>query len=294
MSKNKSFIIVLTFFSLWIAVFFNENIENFLAYTLILSFGIIHGANDLKLIMKNMNTPTQHSFLKILSTYIFFVLLSSTIFYFFPLFALILFILFSAYHFGEEHLSSKSFKKNKLIIGTYFVHGLLIFSILFYTNSSEVSSIFKEITGVYPTQLLFERILYVTLFLLLVLFTLNTLNKTLSIEKVLEESFYILILYIVFNTASLVWSFAIYFVYWHSIPSLIRQVHYLYGNNKINNFKSYIKSSFIYWLLSIAALAIVYFFFNGNKSLFTPILFVMLASITFPHVWVISKLDTNY
>ena len=51
--KNlDSFIIVTTFLFLWIAINFGKNVEDMVAYFLILTFGILHGANDLKLIHK--------------------------------------------------------------------------------------------------------------------------------------------------------------------------------------------------------------------------------------------------
>ena len=294
MTDYKSFIIVATFFSLWIAVFFSYEVENFLAYILILSFGIIHGSNDLKLVERKYVNLKKSFFIKILSIYVLFVLGTSVIFYFFPMISLTLFVLFSAYHFGEEHLSNTIKRTNIVASFTYLSHGLLLFSIIFYTNYSSVSTIIKEITGVDIPYIFFRNFFYISLSLTVISFLLHLKTKTVTLLKIIEESFYLLILYVIFRTASLIWSFAIYFVFWHSIPSLIRQVNYLYGNYKLSSFREYLRSSFVYWLISIIGLGVIYFLFSKNQTYFTPILFILLACITFPHVWIISRLDKDY
>ncbi|WP_299712508.1 Brp/Blh family beta-carotene 15,15'-dioxygenase [uncultured Tenacibaculum sp.] len=294
MADYKNITIFSTFLSLWIAVFFNYDIENFLAYVLILSFGVLHGANDLKLIEKKHVDFNRKLFLKVLFTYLLIILGITSIFFFFPLFALSLFILLSSYHFGEEHLSSKLKKSSVLTTISYTIHGLLVFSILFFSNSQSTSVIINDITGFYPNEEIFKYALYTLLILMSITFIICSKIKLIKIIDIVEECFYLLILYVIFKTASLLWSFAIYFVFWHSIPSLVRQVRYLYGNNKRASFKAYLKSSFIYWILSLIGLGILYLIFSENETVFTPILFIMLATITFPHVWIISRLDKDY
>nr|WP_289644372.1 hypothetical protein [Maribacter aestuarii] len=69
-----SFAIVATFFSLWLAVSFEKDIEDIMAYVLILTFGILHGANDIKLLQKvNKKINTKKGFLITLFYYVLFV-----------------------------------------------------------------------------------------------------------------------------------------------------------------------------------------------------------------------------
>lgn len=294
MIDYKSFIIVATFFSLWISVYFSIEVESFLAYILILSFGIIHGANDLRLIERKYINFNKSVFTKILTAYILFIAITGSVFYFFPITALTLFVIFSSYHFGEEHLSSKIDKSMRISSLLYTVHGLLIFSIIFFCNQDAVIEIIQEITDKIVPSHYFSVFLDGTIISLSLLFLVKYRMKEIKLLEILEEAFYLLILYVIFKTASLIWSFAIYFVFWHSIPSLIRQVKYLYGNHKTSSFKDYLKSSFLYWAISIIGLIVIYFTFNNNENLFTPILFILLACITFPHVWIISRLDKDY
>ena len=93
----KNIILVLTIFGLWLSTQISPQVQDYLAYGLILTFGVLHGANDITLISSLSNkNPTR----KLLGMYLgamglvtFFFLISRG-------FALVFFILISAYHFG--------------------------------------------------------------------------------------------------------------------------------------------------------------------------------------------------
>jgi len=71
------------------------------AYFLVISIGIIHGSNDIEILLK---TSFWSSSKKLsLLVYIGVVGVSALFYYLFPLVAIVLFILVSAYHFGEQH-----------------------------------------------------------------------------------------------------------------------------------------------------------------------------------------------
>jgi uncharacterized membrane protein YdjX (TVP38/TMEM64 family) len=90
--------LVFSFFSLWLSVYLNATAEGVLSYLLILSIGIMHGANDLKLV----NT-TSKDFITKLGIYIALVIIAALFFLQFLPLATALFIFLSAYHFGEQH-----------------------------------------------------------------------------------------------------------------------------------------------------------------------------------------------
>ena len=101
----------------------------------------------------------------------------------------------------------------------------------------------------------------------------------------------LLILY--FFTVSLtdlVLSFAIYFVLWHSLPSIIEQTKFIYGFSEKKTYQTYFKKAFIYWIMSLFGLFITYYFFKESQSQLLSIFFSFLAAITFPHTFVISKI----
>ena len=138
MKKIYNFSIILSFVGLWVTSIFSGNTEIILGFFLIFSFGILHGSNDLLLIHTFSNIPSRLMFLKILGLYIAIILLAVMLFYFIPSIALILFVLFSAFHFGEQHWESKQLNiSSTLSQFFYFFYGLLVLQILFVLNADD-------------------------------------------------------------------------------------------------------------------------------------------------------------
>jgi Brp/Blh family beta-carotene 15,15'-monooxygenase len=104
-----------------------------------------------------------------------------------------------------------------------------------------------------------------------------------------EEIILIILLFIIFNIASLIAGFAIYFIIWHSIPSLRDQIVELHSDFNKNTILLYLKNSALYWLISIISLFILYYVVNDDK-LFISLFFSFLSAITFPHVLVMFNL----
>jgi len=290
--KLNSFIIVATFFSLWLAVQFEEDIENIFAYVFILSFGILHGANDLKLIQHSEASQlSKWRFIKVLFYYVLFVLASAFLFYFLPVLALFLFILFSGYHFGEQHWRTRIERNSIIGHSFFFVYGIFLLCLLFSAHLNTVVGIIFTITGktilenIFLSALIFSGIAMIILY-----FFLAIENKKLQ-RSFIKEIFYLVVFFIVFNTASLLWAFAIYFVFWHSIPSLIDQVDYLFGSLTKSTIIEYIKYSFPYWLISLIGIAVILYLFKDDLETSLSFFFSFLAAITFPHVLVINRIN---
>ena len=285
---NKT-IILLSFLGLWLTSYLNAEMQLILGLSLIFSFGILHGANDLELI-NQMESVRKVKFVKILAVYIFMILLSVLLFMQIPFFALMLFILVSSYHFGEQNWQKFLRKCDKLISrllqGSY---GLLILSALFYFNIDETQKIINKITHVTIIESQFLLIFLAATLLYVVLSILILIRKNELLVSFIEQSFYILILCVIFKVANLILGFAIYFILWHSIPSLHDQIKFLHGSYNIENFKKYFKSAFWYWIISLFGIFILYFI-SKDMVIFDALFFSFLASITFPHLIVILKM----
>jgi len=290
MMKYSNISIVASFFGLWLDSFFSNQIQIILGFSLIFSFGILHGANDLLLIETKNTKKETYFFIKTLIIYILIVILSAILFYFIPWLALFLFIIVSAFHFGEQQW--------KELIGLYpnwicnsirFSYGLFMLLLLFFSHTSEVENIIFEITKIQiPTfylPLLFK--IFGSIFFITVAYTYYK-YKILR-EKILTELFYLIVFTIIFKTSSLIWGFSIYFILWHSIPSILEQMKFLYGEFSFQNFKSYCKSALVYWLVSIIGITLLYYMFK-DKQIFNALFFSFLAAITFPHAFVITKM----
>jgi len=275
-----------------------------LAFSGILTFGIIHGANDLlliKAVSEKFNFKTQ---------LLFYVIMVGVFFIFFyniPVLALITFVLLSSYHFGEhqwtlflkteDYLISYHFGEHQwtlflktegyLIKPFYFFYGLTIFSLIFYFNLNEVLVIIYDITTLELNEDFF--------FYLLIISSMLSLLMSFSLYEKIKNQFItqlalLALLIITFKTCGLIWSFGIYFVFWHSIPSIKEQTIFIYGKAEKDSIKNYFKKAFLYWLLSIIVLIITYYLFRSTQDKLISIFFSFLASITFPHTFVVSKI----
>ena len=246
----------------------SESYNDILSGFGILTFGIVHGANDLLLINKTTNSTK--SILTQFFIYLTLVLLFFIFFYSIPSLALITFVILSSYHFGEQQWTLFEKTNNYIIKILYFSYGLLIFSILFYFNFNEVSFIIKDIT---------DQSLDFTFFKNLLIFSsLTTLIISIMLFKHLKNQLLIQIFLLIFFVITvyftdLLLSFAIYFVLWHSLPSILEQSKFLFGSSERTHLKIYLKKASLYWIFSILGLIVTYYIFKDSQSQLLSIFF---------------------
>jgi Brp/Blh family beta-carotene 15,15'-monooxygenase len=289
MSKIRNVSILSSFIGLWLTSFARNEVQIILGFILILSFGIVHGANDLLLIRK-LKGENFMSFWKMLMYYVAIVLIAVLLFSFIPWLAMLLFIIVSSYHFGEQHWNKLKFYENVLTTKVFqTIYGLFILLLLFQFHRKEVMDIMYGITGIELTFINIPILLKLIGFILAVMFLYNYNTSKIFQQNIAFELLYLLVFTIIFKVGSLIWAFAIYFIFWHSIPSLNDQIKFLYGQVSIRNLKTYFKSAFIYWLISMIGIVVLYFLLKEYK-IFDSIFFSFLAAITFPHAIVITKI----
>ena len=273
-----------------LTIFISNNLYGqhfyFACYTLILSFGIIHGANDILILLKGKEVNT-YSLMNKTIKYFSIVIIICLIFFNLPVTSLLFFILFSAYHFGEQQWTIFENKNSKSLTLFYFFFGSLIFLILFTINSDEVSDVIFEITSFYVPEKIYLTSLIITTIINLVFIILN--YRILKAQMFHQFILFVLIL-VVFSFFELLPAFAVYFVFFHSIPSIIEQAEYLFEDSSVKSFKKFIIKGFAYWLLAILFLFFLYLFIKDKIDFSLGIFFSFLAAITFPHVLVIYKM----
>ena len=293
MTNSNNIGIVLSFFALWIATFFSVDYQQITGFVIIFLFGILHGANDLRLISKIKNEYSISNFKKILLYYLTFVTTGVLLFYLLPEWALVIFIVVSAYHFGEQHWNQLSTEKNSPIISLFqLAYGLFIFALLFYFHQHEVTIIIGEIIHSPINTFNFTYMLQFNGLVLIVLSLVMLRKNTIFKSQLAVNLVYLLLFAIIFRNSNLIWAFAIYFIIWHSLPSIKDQICFLYGQYSFQNFVQYFKAAFLYWLLSLTGIALLYFLFR-KEAVFTALFFSFLAAITFPHVLVIMKMQNR-
>ncbi|MEO0573387.1 MAG: Brp/Blh family beta-carotene 15,15'-dioxygenase [Bacteroidota bacterium] len=284
----KNIIIVLTFFGLWLSTQLPSVAQDYIAYAFILTFGVLHGANDITLITSL--TKKKGSNKRLLLTYLGAVLLVTLLFMISKGLALIFFILISAYHFGEQHFSHHLKKDSAISPFLYALYGSVILFMIFSIKLNEVLIVIEDLSG-----WILDRNLFIGFLSIGALGTLMCCYKLIK-DGILEinpvkELFYLAVLGITFANSSLVWGFAIYFIFWHSLPSMKDQLHFLYGRASGSNFMSYLKTSSLYWLVSILGLGLLYWLLKDSVDYFITVVLYVLAAITFPHVLVMSKIE---
>ncbi len=126
MSKIIIFRIAVATFFIILSCLFSVNYQDMVGFSLILSVGLIHGANDLLIIKRNTSSDTNFSQSKSFIKYFGIVLAGLIFFYFFPSFA-------SSFYYVNEVFYTTFF--SILIIADVFI---LLLSFLYTERYSQI------------------------------------------------------------------------------------------------------------------------------------------------------------
>ena len=290
MSKYDTLAILISFFSLWISSYLSGNYEIILGIILILTFGIYHGANDILISSKIFEKNKGINSRTILVLYVFQVLFALILFYFSPILGLLLFVLASSYHFGEQQLGFLKQILPQNFLKIYALnYGLMLFFLLFVLHPDEVVVIVAQIanTVIHESFISIGFVFFMSTFLLQTLIWM--VNYTTCREPLFYQLIFLGVFTVIFKVSSLIWGFAIYFIVWHSIPSIQLQTKFIYGSLSRIHFIKYIKDAFLYWLVSVLAIGLFYYYQSTSKFFIT-IIFSFFSAITYPHAFVIFKM----
>lgn len=290
--KNyQNFKIFFTFLLFWVSIQFGEVVEDSIAYFLVITIGVLHGANDL-IILSKSNRSKKNVLFKYLVIYLS-IIFACILTYFISAFVSILFfILISAYHFGEEYFSDELDTKKYFNQLYFLVYGLVIFSMLFFNSKADVDEIMFDLVGKSFRDVEIKFSLTASSILLVVLSVYNYFKNRMQLRNLIKEVFFLFFLFLVFKTTSLILGFAVYFILWHSLPSIIHQILFISTDFSKKSIILYLKKAFLYWLISAISIFLLYVFLPDIK-LFASILFVILFAVTAPHMWVMHKMKTS-
>ena len=250
---------------------------------LILSIGISHGSLDNmkgKKLLKILGYKSQSIFYIV---YIFIGLTTILIWSLFPKLLLFLFLVVAAFHFGKEDSEFISKKKNFELI--YFFKGSLVITSPLLFHKNETLSIFKYLNFDITTNILINNeILYLFIFLSFISNIILSINKSFEVKSLLLMDFLsILILNYFLNP---VLAFTSYFCFLHSIRHSISLIKEINTNIK-KALPLFIKKALPLTILTIFvyifALYILNNYYELNDSIYK-VIFIGLASLTFPHI----------
>ena len=299
---NHSFIFFL-FCNIVSLIIFKANsfvISPVVCLFLILSIGISHGSLDNikgKKLLKILEFDNTYIF------YFFYISISLTVIIIWsiiPFVSLIIFLIVASFHFGKEDtqfLITQNSYYNQLL---FFLKGSLIILAPMYFHFDETISIFK---------LLFidSETFYETLHFIeqnkIILFgiTLSTLSSILLLVKKFElKKFtiffdYFSILIINYYFSPLV-AFTIYFCFLHSVRHCITLIYELDEIDLKNGLRIFIKKALPLTILTAIFCLIGLYLLNNTYDLNSSILkiiFIGLASLTFPHILLEYLIEKN-
>tara|TARA_B100000945_G_scaffold306600_1_gene294216 strand:- start:932 stop:1873 length:942 start_codon:yes stop_codon:yes gene_type:complete len=278
-------------------IFLNKSITSFGCLFLIISIGISHGAMDNYKGKKLLKIYKQSN---LITFYIIYILISVLVILSWLLFAsltLLVFLLIASYHFGREDTSFLHKGNSYFDQFFYLIKGsLIVFSPLFFQTD--------ETLKIFETLFLNEKVLFFLSdqhwiinicigFCILAYFYFVFKNKFKDYEILFLDLFSILILNYIFSPLI---AFTIYFCFLHSVRHIVSISYELNESSFSEGLRSFIKkalpltilTAFLY-LLAVVFLSNTY----GFNDVIIKVIFIGLASLTFPHILLEYILEKN-
>lgn len=251
----------------------------------ILLIGIPHGAIDHVLFFKKRNL----SQIQFYSVYLGLILLFLVLWIYFPFWSLLLFLLISAFHFGESQFSEIN-TSNLIKYLLYPVWGIALLSTLMHYNLNELIDITTFFKDTNDLQIMYDEVFIFQLYLItnigsIILLLLLAVKSQMNLDRLFSELFLLLILHITFYLFPFLIAFTMYFVILHSIKVMNQEYQFLKQDSDNFKFIDFFKILMPYSLLSIFFTAlIIALSYVGVISYSVPLVSIIIISvITLPH-----------
>ena len=280
--------------------FLNYNVSTLFCLFLILSIGISHGSLDN---IKGKKLLEIYSFSNILVFYSLYLttgLIIIGLWFLFPTFSLIIFLVIACYHFGKEDTNFLINYDLKFNFVLYFLKGSLIVFAPLVFHFEETINLFKilliENENFYLTigYLEEKKIFYLSAFISVIVSFFYTLNKFKIVNALI---FFDILSVIILNyLLTPLLAFTIYFCFLHSLRHSISLSLELDAENLSNGFKTFIKKAVPLTLMTVIiyvfGIYLLSTFYTFDESIIKAI-FIGLASLTFPHILLEYLIEKN-
>ena len=299
---NHSFIFFLfcNIFSLITFVTNNFTVSPLICLLLILIIGISHGSLDNLKGEKLLKIFGINNFLIFYLLYILIAIAVIILWIIIPSISLIIFLIIASYHFGKEDTQFLIIENSYLNQFLYFMKGSLIVLAPIYFHFDETINIFKSLLIYNENFYEFLNFIETNKILLfgIILSTLANIilfSQNFEIKKfaIFLDYFSILILNYYFSPLL---AFTLYFCFLHSIRHSITLILELEKNDLNLGFKMFVKKALPLTILTASLCLIGLYFINNtytfDSSIFK-IIFIGLASLTFPHILLEYFLEKN-
>ena len=267
---------------------------------LILTIGVSHGSLDHIKGRKLLNILKLENIIIFYLTYVLIAISIILLWILTPSISLIIFLIIASFHFGKEDTQFLINENSYFNQFLFFLKGSLIILSPMYFHFDETISIFKllllENEAFYSSLSFIEanKILYIGIFFSS-LSSLILFVKDYELKKftIFFDYFSILILNYCFSPLL---AFTIYFCFLHSIRHSITLVFELNKNNFNKGFRIFAFKAIPLTFIAIVLCIISIYFLNNNydfDSSVLKIIFIGLASLTFPHILLEYLLEKN-
>jgi Brp/Blh family beta-carotene 15,15'-monooxygenase len=280
--------LLLTLFNAFNAIDFD--IQLIYASFFILVFGIPHGAIDHVLFFRKRKL----SQFKFYAVYLGLIALFLMLWYFSSVYSLLLFLIISAFHFGESQFNDLSLKKGIKYLFYFFWGSAILVSLIFYNldELTDLSSYFKDTMGLtviydLPVVRFFFYVANVgSLTCLAILLYLEKLKK----DRFCSEIFLFVLIHITFFLFPFIIGFTLYFVVLHSLQVMYQEFNFFKCAEPKFTIFDFLKILLPYSLVSIVFSGLILgCSYLGFIDLSMPFLsLVIISVITLPHAIVMN------
>ena len=261
---------------------------------LILILGISHGALDNIKGKRLLNIFGLRSVSLFYFTYLSISILIIILWLNFPNSVLLLFLIVAAYHFGKEDTVFSFKRKYFLSEILFFLKGsaVIISPLLFHKY--ETNEIFRILNfDFFEKEFFSDELLVIFLFLSLISSLYISKGKNNNFKVIMIMDFISLIILNFFLTPVL--AFTIYFCFLHSVRHSITLIFNLNKSFKLG-FKNFlVKAIPLTFVTGLSFLLTIYFlnnFYQLDEAIYK-VIFIGLASLTFPHILLEYLLEKN-
>ncbi len=261
---------------------------------LILILGISHGALDN---IKGTRLLKLFGYKNISLFYLAYVFISLLIIIFwliFPNTVLLLFLVVAAYHFGKEDTVFSFRRKFFISEFLFFLKGSAVIIAPLLLKRDETNEIFRVLNfNFFETQFFSDEFLIVMLCLSFLSSFYISKKENVDLKSIMIVDFLSLIILNIFLSPIL--AFTLYFCFLHSIRHSISLIFEL-DNSLKQGFKKFIKKAIPLTVVTGVMFLLAIFFLNSFYKLdeaIYKVIFIGLASLTFPHILLEYLLEKN-
>jgi len=261
---------------------------------LILILGISHGALDN---VKGKKLLRLFGYKSSFFFYLTYIIISLVIIFFWLLFpntVLLFFLIVASYHFGKEDTVFSFRRKFMISECLFFLKGSVVILAPLLFQKDKTIEIFQILNvNFFESQLFTNHFLITLLFLSFLSSLIISSKKNSDLKGLLMMDFFSLIILNIFLTPVL--AFTIYFCFLHSIRHSITLIFELDKSFK-SGFKKFINKAIpLTFATGVIFLIAVYFlsnFYMLDEAIYK-VIFIGLASLTFPHILLEYLLEKN-